>query len=81
MTPAIKAYTTPEKLEVLIKRTVPLGRFCEPSEIGEAVSFLASARADMITGQMLAVDGGTLTGYGEDLRAVLRKRLQEGEGH
>ena len=27
----------------------------------------------MITGQMLAVDGGALTGFGEDLRAVVRQ--------
>ncbi|MBP0624480.1 SDR family NAD(P)-dependent oxidoreductase [Cupriavidus consociatus] len=81
LTPAIAAYATPEKREALIRRTVPLGRFCKPEEIGEAVSFLASDRADMITGQMLAVDGGTLTGYGEDLRAVLRQRLQEEQGH
>jgi hypothetical protein len=41
------------------------------------VSFLASDRADMITGQMLAVDGGLLTGFGEDLRAVVRKRMAD----
>jgi NAD(P)-dependent dehydrogenase (short-subunit alcohol dehydrogenase family) len=77
MTPAIQAYASPEKREALIKRTKPLGRYCEPEEIGEAVSFLASDRADMITGQLLAVDSGTLTGYGEDLRAVLRQKLEE----
>jgi len=31
----------------------------------------------MITGQLLAVDGGLLTGFGEDLRAVLRKRMED----
>jgi hypothetical protein len=30
----------------------------------------------MITGQMLAVDGGLLTGFGEDLRAVVRQRME-----
>ncbi|MGY2492891.1 SDR family NAD(P)-dependent oxidoreductase [Cupriavidus sp. CP313] len=80
LTPAIEAYASPEKRAALIRRTVPLGRFCAPEEIGEAVSFLASKRADMITGQMLAVDGGTLTGYGEDLRAVLHNRIREGQG-
>ena len=49
------------------------GTFLHPEEIGEAVSFLASDRAPMITGQMLAVDGGALTGFGEDLRAVVRE--------
>ena len=28
----------------------------------------------VITGQRVAVDGGWLTGFGEDLRAVVRKR-------
>jgi hypothetical protein len=28
----------------------------------------------MITGQMLAVDGGLLTGFGEDLRAVVPEK-------
>ncbi len=31
----------------------------------------------MITGQLLAVDGGLLAGFGEDLRAVVRKRMEE----
>jgi NAD(P)-dependent dehydrogenase (short-subunit alcohol dehydrogenase family) len=36
----------------------PLGRFGEPSEVGEAVLFLASDRASFITGEILRVDGG-----------------------
>ena len=60
-----------------VKRLIPLGRFSTIEEIGEAVSFLASDRAAMITGQMLAVDGGALTGFGEDLRAVVRKRMAD----
>jgi hypothetical protein len=46
-------------------------------EIGEAVSFFASDRAAMITGRMLAVDGGVLTGFGEDMRPVVRKRMAD----
>jgi hypothetical protein len=30
----------------------------------------------MITGQMIAVDGGLLTGFGEDMRAVVRRRME-----
>ncbi len=60
-----------------IKRLVPLGRFTTIEEIGEAVSFLASDRAAMITGQMLAVDGGLLTGFGEDMRSVVRQRMED----
>lgn len=36
----------------------PLGRAGFPQEIADAVVFLASGRADYITGQNLRVDGG-----------------------
>ena len=38
----------------------PLGRFGEPSEVADAVVFLASDKAAYITGQIIAVDGGLL---------------------
>jgi NAD(P)-dependent dehydrogenase (short-subunit alcohol dehydrogenase family) len=76
-TPLMEQGTTPEYREMTVKRLVPLGRFCTIEEIGEAVSFLASDRAAMITGQMIPVDGGLLTGFGEDLRAVVRKRMAD----
>ena len=75
-TPLMESATTPEYREMTIKRLVPLGRFTTIEEIGEAVSFLASDRAAMITGQTIAVDGGLLTGFGEDLRAVVRQRME-----
>jgi NAD(P)-dependent dehydrogenase (short-subunit alcohol dehydrogenase family) len=75
-TPLMESATTPEYREMTVKRLIPLGRFTMIEEIGEAVSFLASDRAATITGQMLAVDGGLLTGFGEDLRAVVRKRME-----
>ncbi len=40
----------------------PLKRLGQPEEIGAAVAFLASERAAFITGQHLAVDGGSITG-------------------
>ncbi|MGB0659123.1 MAG: SDR family oxidoreductase [Mangrovicoccus sp.] len=43
--------------EALISRT-PLGRLLEPSEISEAIYFLASPAASAITGTVLSVDGG-----------------------
>ena len=46
-----------EDLE-LIKEDIPLGVFGEPHHIADAVSFLASERAEYITGQTLAVNGG-----------------------
>jgi NAD(P)-dependent dehydrogenase (short-subunit alcohol dehydrogenase family) len=74
-TPLMEASTTPEYRDMTIKRLIPLGRFTTTEEIGEAVSFLASDRAATITGQTLGVDGGILTGFGEDLRATVRKRM------
>jgi len=76
-TPLMESATTPEYREMTVKRLVPLGRFSRIDEIGEAVSFLASDRAATITGQMIAVDGGLLTGFGEDLRATVRKRMAD----
>ncbi|AQW20666.1 diacetyl reductase [Lentilactobacillus curieae] len=40
--------------------TIPLGRTVEPNDIANMVSFLASEKADFITGQAYAVDGGGL---------------------
>lgn len=37
---------------------VPMGRIAEPEEIAAAVVYLASDAAKMVTGQVLAVDGG-----------------------
>jgi len=44
-------------LEVTM-RNIPLRRFGDAVDIAEAVCFLASDRADFITGQMLDIDGG-----------------------
>lgn len=38
--------------------SIPLGRLSEPSDIGNAVAFLASDEAAFITGVDLEVDGG-----------------------
>jgi NAD(P)-dependent dehydrogenase (short-subunit alcohol dehydrogenase family) len=75
-TPLMDANTTAEYREMTTKRLIPLGRMTKIEEIGEAVSFFASDRAAMITGQTLAVDGGLLTGFGEDLRPVVRQRME-----
>ena len=44
-------------LEVTMKN-IPLRKFGDAVDIAEAVCFLASDRADFITGQMLDIDGG-----------------------
>ena len=46
-----------EDLE-FIKKDIPLGIFGEPRHIADAVSFIASDKAEYITGQILAVNGG-----------------------
>jgi NAD(P)-dependent dehydrogenase (short-subunit alcohol dehydrogenase family) len=75
-TPLMDATTTAEYREMTTRRLIPLGRMTTIEEIGEAVSFLASDRAAMITGQVLAIDGGVTTGFGEDLRPVVRQRME-----
>ena len=43
----------------IVGRT-PLGRLCQPDDVGRAVVFLASGMAEFVTGVLLAVDGGIL---------------------
>ena len=38
--------------------TIPLGRIGSADEIAAAIEFLASEKADYITGQVLGVNGG-----------------------
>jgi meso-butanediol dehydrogenase/(S,S)-butanediol dehydrogenase/diacetyl reductase len=52
---------TPEQIQELVDRQVPLGRQGEPEEIAAAVSFLCSQDASYITGHALVVDGGLTT--------------------
>ena len=37
---------------------IPLGRFGEPIEIANAIRILASSAADLISGDVLMLDGG-----------------------
>ena len=48
----------PEVVEDFISRNLPLGRFGWPEPVGDLVAFLASERADLITGSCIVVDGG-----------------------
>jgi len=45
----------------LVTRDVPLGRAAEPEEVADAIMFLASPQASMISGTSLMVDGASST--------------------
>ncbi|WP_156681271.1 SDR family NAD(P)-dependent oxidoreductase [Sphingomonas profundi] len=53
----IASLYTPEFWEHF-KKSIPLRRFGDAEDIGEAVAFFASPRAKYVTGQSLVVDGG-----------------------
>ena len=51
-------YRQPARIEQM-RRAIPLGRVAMPHEIGDVVAFLLSDDAAHVTGQILAVDGGS----------------------
>ena len=51
-------FTEGAKNTVALGKTTPLNRGAQPEEIAEPIAFLASPRADYITGATIAVDGG-----------------------
>jgi 2-deoxy-D-gluconate 3-dehydrogenase len=50
-------FSDPSRLQAVLERT-PMGKLATPEAIADAVVFLASPRADMITGVTLPVDCG-----------------------
>jgi 3-oxoacyl-[acyl-carrier protein] reductase len=59
-TPLLKTFMgedTPE-MRARFLATIPLGRFSQPEDMGNAACFLCSDEASMITGVALEVDGG-----------------------
>ena len=50
---------TPEQLEEVINRAA-LKRMAQPSEIADAVCYLAGDASSYITGQVMIVDGGRM---------------------
>ena len=42
----------------LIKETVPMNKFGDPTDISSASVFLCSSKAKFITGSVLVIDGG-----------------------
>ncbi len=59
-TPLLKSFMGEDTPEVRAKflSTIPLGRFSQPEDMGNAACFLCSDEASMITGVALEVDGG-----------------------
>jgi len=49
---------TNEKLVASLEKAIPFRRLAQPSDIANAVAFLASDEAEYITGQTLSVSGG-----------------------
>lgn len=59
-TPLLASFMGQDTPEMRAKflSTIPLGRFSQPADMGEAAAFLCSDAASMITGAVLEVDGG-----------------------
>jgi NAD(P)-dependent dehydrogenase (short-subunit alcohol dehydrogenase family) len=56
----IKAIVNDPNLLSRVEQMIPLGRLAEPDDIVGAALFLASPASAMVTGHILAVDGGFL---------------------
>jgi len=59
-TPLLRGIADKPDLLARIEQLTPMGRLAEPHEIVGAVLFLASRASAMVTGHVLAVDGGFL---------------------
>ena len=59
-TPLLKTFMGEDTPEMRAKflSTIPLGRFSQPEDMGNAACFLCSDEASMITGVAMEVDGG-----------------------
>jgi NAD(P)-dependent dehydrogenase (short-subunit alcohol dehydrogenase family) len=57
-TPGTEEYLADKKNKELVLSKIVLGRIGEPKDVANAVLFLASGAASMITGTTLMVDGG-----------------------
>ncbi|MHA6264111.1 SDR family oxidoreductase [Arenibacterium sp. CAU 1754] len=59
-TPLLKSFMGEDTPEMRAKflSTIPLGRFSQPEDLGNAACFLCSDEAGMITGVAMEVDGG-----------------------
>ena len=49
-----------EAMVAAIEGRTPMGRFAEPEELAGGILYLASRASSMVTGHILAIDGGWL---------------------
>jgi 3-oxoacyl-[acyl-carrier protein] reductase len=74
ITPLVEAHSTSEMRKSVVSRT-PLRDLVRPEDIADAVLFLASEKARMITGSTIDVDGGISLGL-QDWDTYVRTRKE-----
>jgi 3-oxoacyl-[acyl-carrier protein] reductase len=58
---AAAAGITPDEQVVQMSKTIPLGRYGQPIELGRVAAFLLSPAASYVSGEAVQVDGGYVT--------------------
>ncbi len=74
LTPLVEEKAPQELMDKVASR-IPLGRWSRPEDQAEAVLFLVSERAKMITGHVMDVNGGQLLGF-EDYLEDMDRRIK-----